>query len=530
MNLKSLIIILFVSALISCKTADRKQVVLQLGRYQLTAAQLKLKIFNNQYKLLSKQAMEEKLIEEGRILAFAIEHRYDTISSLNMLLNYASRAYVSREDGFVWNKKVKPRLQLTEKDLHEAYNKRFQEYTFEIIRLSGTSAREKYHKWRNNFDLLRKNAIGDKNATVFTVKLKFPYDPLGKYVEISDSIKPGDVLQGAETETGFIYSSVKSVKPILQQTYETEKTSINKELVFALTQKYIWQNQKQLFVKTRPEYYDGAINDLVSNFDAAKKSWPGINPNLRLMEYTVSGKRLRYLAADFKEFVDNEPVFMGSLANPLDVKKMLQSIIITQYLFAEAKQMNVETDEDYVQFRKNYQENIFIEHFRRNYVFPKNLTPDTELEDYYRKHSTDFKSFESAKVAVYKFKDNNSALRGQMMLSRHLPLLSKSFFMNLKITDFTYDPKLVTAILKLNQSQISSPIAVNGEFLVLVMLAKEGLTTLPFIYAKEAVKQIVYALKEKQLNSELQKELNIRYPIEENKLAVYLPDEKDQKL
>lgn len=98
---------------------------------------------------------------------------------------------------------------------------------------------------------------------------------------------------------------------------------------------------------------------------------------------------------------------------------MLQSVIITQYLFAEVQQMSVEADEHYIQFRKNYQENIFIGHFRRNYIFPKISTPsDNELEDYYRNHSDDFKAFESATVAVYKFKDNNSAARGQMILSR----------------------------------------------------------------------------------------------------------------
>ncbi|MBE9601643.1 hypothetical protein [Pedobacter sp. MC2016-24] len=378
MNLKTLMVMLFVSTIFSCKTGDREKVVLQLGRYKLTTAQLKVKIMSNKYKLLSNHELENKLIEEGRILAFAIEHRYDTIGKLNLLLNYASRAYVSREDGFVWNKKVKPLLQLTEKAIIDGYHKRAQVYTFEIIRLSDPSTAKKYQILKHDFDLLRKNAIVDKYATVFTMKLRYPFYPLCKYVKISDSLKAGDVVGSGETENGYIYSHVQSVKPFIQKAYQDEKADVRKELLFALTQKYILENQKQLFYKAKPMFYDRAIVALVSGFDVANKSWPSINPKLKLMEYTVSGKRLAYLASDFKEFVDNEPVFMGSLTNPSDVKKMLQSVIITQYLFALAKQLNVETDEDYLRFRKAYQENIFIEHFRRSHVFPNTVTPESK--------------------------------------------------------------------------------------------------------------------------------------------------------
>lgn len=530
MKLKFAVILLSFAVVLSCKRADKDNVVLKVGKYTLAKSEVKAKRENNRYKSLTNQEFEDKLIEEGRIIAFTLDHRYDTISTLNTLLHYASRAYVSREDGFVWNKKVKPGLQLTEKAIRDAYDKRSQEYTFEIIRLSEKSNAEKYFKVINNFDLLHKNALSDKTAMVFTLNVRFPYYPLCKYINISDTLKAGDVLKPGETEDGYICSRVQSVKPFLQKSYEDEKPGIKNELRLGLAQKYVWDNQKQLLDKAKPAIHDRALLELVSKFDASQKSWPGINPTLKLMEYTFSGKRVAYLVSDFKEFVDNEPVFMGSLANPLDVRKMLQSVIITQYLSAEAQQMNVEADGDYIQFRKNYQENIFIGHFRRNYIFPKISTPsENELEDYYRNHRDDFKAFESAKIAVYKFKDNNSAVHGQMMLSRKsMGNLPKASLIDLKIKDLTYDPKLIVTILKLNQSQVSSPLEVNGEFLIIVLVSKEGLTNLPFNYAKNYIRQIVSALKEKELSSRLQDELEDKYPTEKNTIKVYLSQLKGQ--
>lgn len=299
MKWKFAVIILSFTIVLSCKIADKDDVVLKVGKYTLSESEVKSKRVSNRYKSLTNEEFEDKLIEEGRIIAFTLDHRYDTISTLNTLLHYASRAYVSREDGFVWNKKVKPGLQLTERTIREAYDKRSQEYTFEIIQLSYKSNAGRYFKVINNFDLVRKNALSDKTAMVFTLSARFPFYPLCKYINILDTLKAGDVLKFGETEDGYICLRVQSVKPFLQKSYEDEKPAIKNELLLGLSQKNILDNQKQLFDKAKPAIYDRALLELVSKFDASKKSWPGINPTLKLMEYTFSGKRVAYLVSDF---------------------------------------------------------------------------------------------------------------------------------------------------------------------------------------------------------------------------------------
>ena len=122
MRIKLLIILLFAVCALACNNDN--ETVLIIGKYKLTKAQLEFKRAKDRYKFLTEQALQDKLIEEGRILAFALDHRYDTLTTLKKLFEYASRSYAAQVDGFVWNKRVKSKLQLTENDLKNTYLKR----------------------------------------------------------------------------------------------------------------------------------------------------------------------------------------------------------------------------------------------------------------------------------------------------------------------------------------------------------------------------------------------------------------------
>jgi len=105
MNLKLLrTVLLLIITSLGCNTNSVEDTVLQIGGYKLTTTELELKRQNDRYKPLGKQELEDRLIEEGCILAFALDNKYDTITTLNKLLEYASKSFAARVDGFVWNK------------------------------------------------------------------------------------------------------------------------------------------------------------------------------------------------------------------------------------------------------------------------------------------------------------------------------------------------------------------------------------------------------------------------------------------
>src|SRR5690606_29274248 len=162
--------------------------------------------------------------------------------------------------------------------------------------------------------------------------------------------------------------------------------------------------------------------------------------------------------ADFIEFASNQPVFFGLLSNPADVKKMLSSNIIDKYLYAEAEQMKMENDEEYLQFKKNYREKVFVEYYKRQHVYPKLSVGTSEIENYYQKHHKNFIGFESALVSIYEFPDMQKAFQGRAKIATPIKLSAQSGdlkkagapLVELKMDSQASDPKIVSSALKLN--------------------------------------------------------------------------------
>lgn len=537
MSVKILAAILSITVLFSCNTKNNEEPALEIGQYKLTAPELEAKRKNEKYRFLTDQAFNDKLIEEGRILAFALDQGYDTVSALKKLLEYASRSYATSPDGFVWGKKIASRRELTEKDLREAYQKRSQELILDVILIRNKSVLDKYFSPGKDFNFLKNSVSSVRDAKVFTVPSRFPYSPLSIYISDVGNAKKGDVLGPVNTEDGYLVARVADIKPLSQNPYEQEKESIKREMVSMSEKKDMWDNQQQIFNKADLEINDSAIRELTSKFNTREKSWPGVDHNLVVMNYTLGDKRITYHVSDFDEFVKNEPVFLGSLSNPDDVKNMLRSFVTERYLFAEAQQMNIQADGEYQRFRKNYKEKLLIEHYKRNYIYPKISVQPKESEDYYRKNSNNFKAFESASVIVYRFDSRRDAFRGGRVLmskisgspnprinaqnTNRLPL-PEAHYSEVKLTDQNHSPEFIKALLKLKPGQISSPVEVNGEFLIIVLSSKRGLITLPYNYVKNEIDQLLKSQKELQISNQLTEGLKEKYPAKTNKIQDYL--------
>ncbi len=103
---------------IGCTNFKRNDTLLQIGKYKMSVAEYESFRSENQSRFrLTDEQIESKAIEEGYILAYAIENRYDTITLLKRRLFYGNRLYASEVGGYVWNRKVKPLLGVSEEDI-----------------------------------------------------------------------------------------------------------------------------------------------------------------------------------------------------------------------------------------------------------------------------------------------------------------------------------------------------------------------------------------------------------------------------
>ena len=346
------ILLLFVFIGVGCTQFNKDDTLIQIGHYNLTVADYEFIKNSAKYKKKNNEQLRIDLLEEGHIIAYALDHKYDTIEILNKKLDYATYFYASNVDGYVWNKEVKPLLKVTENDLQRAYHMRTQEYHLNLIYFSNERSLQKYYESdhpiesEKDFFSVQEKVASDFNVKSYSMPMRYPFYSFGEYANDIFNAKTGDVLGPFETLNGYYLIHVGGIKKGLLQSYGQEKDIISQELLSSLTEKYIWESQQRIISDTKPEMYEDAINEVASKVNVEEKKWPGVNRNLILMKYELDGIRQYYSVEDFIEFVHCQPMFLGSLSSSDDIKKMLKTNLTNLYLFAKAQQMGMERDEE----------------------------------------------------------------------------------------------------------------------------------------------------------------------------------------
>lgn len=522
----SVIICSVASVIAGCNNPGSEAVLLQTGDYTLSPADYEFSGSSTQYRSMTARQLEDKLVEEGRMLAYAMDHRYDTISLLQRQLEYAMRYYASSVDGYVWNKEVKPLLKVTADEIREAYARRSTEYLLEFIRFPNEEQLKKYFvstplvNTAQEFHALLRKTKADPAIQYDSVFHRYPFYPVGVYSGKMARPRAGDAWGLFETPSGYYVMHVAEERKAVQRPFEQEQHLIREELLHTLREKYILESQQQIMQETRPHIHQKALAEIAAKVNTMERKWPGVDSGLVLMEYHFHGKQQHYTAADFMEFVQCQPMFTGSLSEPYDVKKMLQAYLISISLFARAQRMGMEQDTAYQQFRKRYQQGIFITHYKRQQIYPEISISEAEMENYYREHPGDFKSFETATILVNRYPDIQSAFEGRRLLMDKR--LKTPATIEVRVKDTTCSEAVIEAISKLEPGGVSVPVAEEGHYRIISLVSKSGVILMPYKYARKNIRELLFSQKEKTLIAALETE----YPVKVNHIAAYLAKSK----
>jgi hypothetical protein len=344
-------------------------VVLQVGSYSLRQDEyyyLKEKLKRNHHD--SIQLIEE-IRDQAYLLAFTKEHRYDTINELNKRLDYALKFYIAQVDGYLWNKKVKPKLQVTDSLLQTAYKKSAFLYQIDLIKFSDkdTSALQKSMFNQNQFNNLKK--ITPKGQ-FHQITLTYPFLPYGVFTTQLDHAKIGDIIGPFETDEGPYVMMVKNIVPAPLQPYKDLEQKLRQAITIRMTNKYVYESVKHIQAETKPKFYDQAITDLCRHYNQKEKKWSSKVDSMLLMEYTFHGNTKQFKGKEFKEFIQYQPLFFGSLQNTEDVKKMINTHLISLFLYDEAQKLSPENDSEYLLFKSWLRNRFYINYFREHVILP----------------------------------------------------------------------------------------------------------------------------------------------------------------
>jgi hypothetical protein len=536
--------LLLLLLVIGCTRNKSNDILLKAGKYEFTVSDYDmLKTRTNHQFTDPKQ--EDKLIDNAYILAFALENRYDTIKLLSKKLMYGMRLYSAEVNGYVWNKKVKPNLKISDDDIKKAYGKRAVEYTIEVIGFPAGTAMDEYMTpgtsltTENGFYALKKRVAAHPEITNTVLQSVYPFYPFSAYAEKIAHAQKGAVWGPFATPGGFYVLHIAGSKTIKQPAYNVEKPVIEQQLLNIMTERYIRESQKDILHKANPQMHDKAILYMASKFDSRTRQWPEIDEKQVLMDYQFKGRKQSFTAGDLKEFLSCEPVSIGSPSKANDVKEFLKNFLMDIYLYEDAKNMNAETDETFMAFKRYYRNKLFVQHYNEQYIYPQmKITPDEVLK-YYNENKNNLKGFESATVTIYKFRDQQSAFNGLVPIknfygqknpnpgSPELPpsnlpgVLSVTGSVTINISDTTNDTNLINAVSESNTGQTLLPQKINGAFCVVYLRNKTGNIPLPYREAKVKIERL---LPEKKAQEALDRQiagLKAKYPLTVNRLQKY---------
>ncbi|GGH15514.1 peptidyl-prolyl cis-trans isomerase [Sphingobacterium alkalisoli] len=384
--------------LISCNDdtspKEGENTILHVGAFSLSQDEyLYLKEKQKRNNLDSNQ-LQAQIRDEAYILAFAKDNRFDTIPELNKRLDYALKFYVSQVDGYLWNKNIKPKLEITDSLLNTAYRKRDHIYHLDLLRLPKTSAskEDKYNK--SGFDDLKKKINKDQ---FYQISLSYPFFPYGSFTDQLDNAKSGDIIGPFDTDQGSYMIYIRDVEITSRPPFEEIKNTLHQQLTLTLTNKYIWESQQHIKIQTRPNFHVSAIADLCKQYKDTEREWPNTMDDSLLMEYTLNGHRVQFYGKDFREFIRYQPMFVGSLKHTDDVMNMLETYLINQFLYEEVQKLEPENDKEYTLFVGWLRNRFYLNYFREKYIHPAIQVSDQEVVSYYHTQKDSLKSFEQVK-------------------------------------------------------------------------------------------------------------------------------------
>jgi hypothetical protein len=521
--------------------------LLQIGDYKVSVADYEyMRNENDERYKLTDADLEKKIIDDGYLCAYALDNKFDTIKLLNKRLYYAIRFYASVNDGYVWKKKYKQLVTVSEADIKNAYSKKQLEYNIELIYFPDKELLTKYLpsnyqiKSAFDFNIVRQKVSSEPKIIFISRYQRYPFSPFGIDNDKVIHAKPGDTWGPIEIQDGYAIIHIIDIRKANITSYSSMKEWIEKELTHQMAQKYVLESQKKILQKTNPVMHDEAINYMLSVCDIRVHKWNGVDKSKILMNYSFNGKNNSFTIGDFIEYIENEPFYIlhsDSFTEVSGIKSLLKNSIMDICLYDEAIKMNMLTDPEFLSFKRNRQFKIYTQYYKEKNVNPKIAVTDVETKKFYSENIDKFKTHAAADVLIYKFKDNDLAMKSMMAImaqnskkpvpdqvreqikSITLPVPKQTI---LRLNDNSCQPNLKAELIRLIPGRMTMPALVNGEYWVIYLNSKSDMITIPYQEIEYEIKAKLPEVLSKKLLENQITELKSKYQLKTNHIKEYL--------
>lgn len=531
----SLVIICLIP--ISCqKKKNPNGVVLQIG--ELTISQRELfKDFDKYYTSLNESGVNKNklikkwighYIDDRYLLAEAIELKYDTLEEIKLNVEGMANWMLCCYKGCLWNKVEEPKLEFTEGQIRDAFEKSGKLYYLEIV---------VFNHLLNEAELAQLKAINKMEEFEGSKLIQKAEPMVGGYIHSTTFIYPSPDLW--EIQDSIIELSEKDIKPIVSpyrnRTYivyvkKMEKTNIGDikqfkdralySLRMSKEQELLYKKQREIAGYSKQVIDTSLAKMLAGAYRINNDTIINTPKELILFSYYLENKKINVNLSEYTRYVKTQPIrFVQTTTS--SVLQRISDYILMQHLQKEAADLGLTNDSDFLADKNIFKHNQTLNLYK---VFlTKNLSVnETEVLDYYNTNKGLFLQKEFFSFEKLHFTDRNKAYEAYSLLTDSTKVDSKLQgvvnISNIKLrpSDTLFTNEIKYQLTNIPVGAYSKPIVQGTEIIIFHKQGEGKVMAIPYNFIRNEIHDILLDQKRSQLLTNRVSDLKKKYKLKLN--------------
>ncbi len=358
-------------------------------------------------------AWNDALIDRLYLLADALKMGYADDPYVNRIVNRAEIMMLTQVHGLLYDEVVMKRVNITEADIAEAYERRELEYEIRYIDIAGGD-----EITEASFDQAYDAKLSHGYAGTTTIR--WPFGRFYAHRTYILGLAPGQVSRPLETEDGTVVIRMAVVKPATRKPFDelapTLRTVLELNEEFRLRKEY----EDEIHRTANTTIDSAAVGRFVSRLGAGETididtiAVRDIR-DLVLATYVCDLTPVRITVGGFVEHFNS--LFMSKrLTDETVAISYLREMVFEVFAYADAVGRGLNRTEQFVNDKWNYTNMVILGEYEKREIDPRVIVTDSDCRAFYDAHRDRFVDGEIAVVDVLTFSSRSDAERARMRL------------------------------------------------------------------------------------------------------------------
>ncbi len=374
-----------------------EEIVLKIGPVEITKYEFernKKRSYNP--KQGNYQQWLNNYIDEAYILADGYEKKYDTLSTINKTVNYATYTMISQVNGYLWEKTEQPKLNFPDSEIKKIYKKQNKVFHIEFLKfpdkktMTGLLGNDTIITTRANFTRLVNKCQPNTSVRFVTVELLYPFHELEPYKNLLFKMEQDDITKPLYTDNGIFIVHLIGTESRNPKPFKIEKDRIRMSLKLDKERQIVDHKQKEIFGKANifiNNKVEGIAMEIIKMINKRLLYNKTEDVNDTLLVYTLNNQKKYLLIKDFIDYYKNNP-FMFLIEDIQSLHNILENYVIEQYLYVEAEGLDIIHEKKFLLDRKNFKNKLIVYRYNEEEFSNAVSVSEQEMHEYYQEKIT----------------------------------------------------------------------------------------------------------------------------------------------